>query len=60
MAVQGGDPARVDLVIRADRAASAAALNDLAQRLVGLEVRSWKLATESPPGAGPPRSGGTP
>jgi len=61
IALLGGDPARLDLVLRADHSAAAAALNDLAQRLVALEVRAWKLATETPPGAvPPPLSGGRP
>ena len=49
----GGDPARIDLVVRADRAAPVTALNDLARSLIALDVRAWKLATEAPMGRGP-------
>lgn len=48
----GGDPARIDLVVRADKAAPVTALNELATRLLALDVRAWKLATEAPMGRG--------
>lgn len=46
----GGDASEVDLLIRADLAASASVVNALAERLVEAGVRSWRLGTE--PGAG--------
>lgn len=50
----GGDEAALDLTIRADRAAPAAAINRIATGLIKQGVRSWKLATESPaPGVAP-------
>jgi biopolymer transport protein ExbD len=40
----------VEIIIRADRAARASALNDLAARLTQMGVRGWKLATDATPG----------
>ena len=52
----GGAPddrsSRASLIIRADRTAPAAHLNRLAERLVALGVREWRLAT-NPEGAPP-------
>jgi len=45
-----GDPTALDLLIRADRAAPASAVNNLADRLVEAGVRSWRLGTA--PGTG--------
>lgn len=50
IALVGGDASRIDLVVRADRAAPVTALNDLARSLITLDVRAWKLATEAPMG----------
>lgn len=44
----GGDATKVELLIRADRNAAAAHLNDLARRLRDLGVGSWKLGTMEP------------
>jgi biopolymer transport protein ExbD len=43
-----GDPARVDLLVRADQWAPAFYVNDLAENLTRLNVRSWKLGTSVP------------
>ena len=43
-----GDPDLVELVIRADLAASAATVNAIAQGLSEAGVRGWRLATEPP------------
>lgn len=40
-----GDASRLDLLIRADRTASASAVNALAERFLTMEVRGWRLAT---------------
>lgn len=48
----GGDASAVDLLIRADKAASASIVNTLADRLVDAGVRSWRLGTEPGPGGG--------
>lgn len=46
----GSSATPTEVVIRADRAASASALNRLAEALAGAGVRRWRLATS--PGAG--------
>lgn len=48
----GAGPAGSSLIIRADRTGPAANLNRLAERLVALGVREWRLAT-NPEGAPP-------
>lgn len=50
----GGDPSRLDLVLRADRNASLTHMNRLARRLIEMNVRQWKLATVVPRGAAAP------
>lgn len=47
----GGDPSAIDLLIRADRAAPLEHLNQLAERLIDLNVRRWNLATVIPYGS---------
>lgn len=42
-----GDAQRLEVVVRADRQASAGALNALAAQLTRVGVRTWKLATEA-------------
>lgn len=49
-----GAPSRLDLVVRADRDASAASLNSIAAALAERNVRSWKLATAPELGKGAP------
>lgn len=49
---EGGNPARVDLLVRADRDASLEVVNDVAERLAGLGLRSWRLGTHVPLGGG--------
>ena len=46
-----GDVGMVDVLIRADRNASAKHLNAIARRLRALGVGSWKLGTADPGGA---------
>ena len=46
----GGDATAVDLLIRADKTASASIVNALAERLVEVGVRGWRLGTA--PGSG--------
>ena len=56
IASAGGDPSSIDLLIRADRGAPLEYLNQLAERLIDLNVRRWNLATVIPagsPGPGP-------
>ncbi|MFG0328253.1 MAG: ExbD/TolR family protein [Phycisphaerales bacterium JB037] len=48
----GGDPALVTVLLRADRKVESLHINRVAGRLTGLGLRGWKLATESPGGAG--------
>jgi biopolymer transport protein ExbD len=43
-----GDPASLELLVRADRSAPALAINRLAERLALLGVRTWQLATSDP------------
>lgn len=54
----GGDVSSIDLLIRADRRAPLAQLNQLASQLIDLNVRRWNLATTIPPGSSGP--GGAP
>ncbi len=49
----GGRAELVDVLIRADRRAPAARLNELATRLSELGVRRWRLGTSSVEGNGP-------
>lgn len=51
-----GEASEVDVIVRADRSASATHLNRLSETLVGLGVGRWRLAT-NPEAAG---SGGAP
>ena len=44
----GGDPAAVELWLRADKRAPAQSVNEIALALTELNVRSWRLATEQP------------
>ena len=53
----GGDAHSLDVVVRADRLASLRHVNRLAQGMIDQGVRSWRLATQVPPG---PRAGGGP
>jgi biopolymer transport protein ExbD len=55
-----GLAANVEVLIRADRNAPLAHVNDVAEQLIDLGVVSWRLATEIPPPntAGPPAAGG--
>lgn len=49
----GADPGDVDLLIRADQSCPAARLNEVAVRLTGIGLRTWKLGTaDQPPAAG--------
>lgn len=50
VARSGDDPAGVELTVRADRALSAAVLNDIARALAGAGLRGVRLATEPPRG----------
>jgi biopolymer transport protein ExbD len=50
---RAGSPEELDLLIRADRGASAARLNDLAEGLAARGVTRWRLATERPAGGAP-------
>lgn len=43
-----------EFIVRADRAARAAVVNDLAARLTQMGVRGWKLATDATPGGRAP------
>lgn len=47
----GGDPQAIDLLIRTDRAAPLEHLNQLAERLIDLNIRRWNLATVIPYGS---------
>jgi len=49
---RAGSPEDLDLLVRADRGADAALLNDLAEGLAARGVSSWRLATERPSGGG--------
>ncbi len=51
-----GDATRVDVLVRADRAAPAAHLNRLAEDFAARGVRRWRLATEA---ASQPAAGGS-
>jgi biopolymer transport protein ExbD len=42
-----GDAQRLEVVVRADRQASAGVLNALAAQLTRVGVKTWKLATEA-------------
>ncbi len=53
IAKRGGDSAAVELLIRADRAARAATVNDLVDRLAALGVRRWQVGTAEVPGGRP-------
>ncbi len=44
----GGDPAAVELWLRADKRTPAQRINQIALALTELNVRSWRLATEQP------------
>jgi len=51
-----GSPAALDLLIRPDRDASLAPVNELASMLVDMGCSRWRIATQVPPGmegAGP-------
>ncbi len=60
LASVGGEADRLDLLIRADRDASLVHLNDLAERLIERNVRSWKLGTAVPRGSSPGGGGAAP
>ena len=47
---RAGSAENLDLLVRADKGASAAVLNDLADGLAQRGVASWRLATERPVG----------
>lgn len=47
----GGDAQSLDVVVRADRGAGLIHVNRLAQGMIDRGVRSWRLATQVPPGA---------
>jgi biopolymer transport protein ExbD len=47
--VRAGSPAALDLLVRPDRDASLAPVNDLARALVDLGASGWRIATEIPP-----------
>jgi len=47
---KAGSAEELDLLVRADKGASAAILNDLADGLAQRGVASWRLATERPAG----------
>ncbi len=47
-----GDPAAVDLLVRADKDAPLVHLNSLARALVQQGVTKWRLGTETPAGGG--------
>ncbi len=49
---KAGSPRALDLLVRPDRDASLAPVNDLASTLVDLGATRWRIATEIPP---PPR-----
>lgn len=42
----------LDVLLRADRAASLARVNEIAQGMIDLGVKSWRLATRVPAGGG--------
>jgi biopolymer transport protein ExbD len=50
---RAGSPEELDLLVRADRGADAALLNDLAEGLAARGVTRWRLATERPAGGAP-------
>lgn len=50
---KAGSAEELDLLVRADRGASAAILNDLADGLADRGVARWRLATERPIGGAP-------
>ncbi len=50
---KAGSAEELDLLVRADRGASAAVLNDLADGLADRGVATWRLATERPAGSAP-------
>lgn len=50
---KAGSAEELDLLVRADRGASAAVLNDLAEGLADRGVARWRLATERPAGSAP-------
>ncbi len=50
---KAGSADQLDLLVRADRGASAAILNDLADGLADRGVATWRLATERPAGSAP-------
>lgn len=54
----GGDPGGVEVLVRADRTASARHLNDIARELVRLKIRNWRLGTQDPGNAAPKKTGG--
>ncbi|MGE3107379.1 MAG: ExbD/TolR family protein [Phycisphaerales bacterium] len=57
-----GDAAAVDVLVRADRVAPARFLNEVANELIRLKVRNWRLGTQDPGGEKPTggNPGGTP
>lgn len=57
----GGDPAGVEVLVRADRSASARMLNEIARELIRLRIRNWRLGTQDPGKTSSPgvTSGGT-
>ncbi len=50
---KAGSAQDLDLLVRADRGASTAILNDIAEGLADRGVARWRLATERPIGAAP-------
>ena len=56
---KAGGPGAVEVLVRADRGADLRSLNALADRLIGMDLRRWRLATEVPaPGTGGGVGGG--
>lgn len=53
IARRGGEAEGVELLVRADRAARAATVNDLVDRLAVLGVRRWQVGTADVPGGRP-------
>jgi len=49
----GGDPAAVELTVRADRSLPASALNEIARTLSAAGLRGVRLATDPTPGGAP-------
>lgn len=53
IAKHDGNPAAIDMLIRADRRTSLVHVNALAEALLNTGVRGWRLGTEVPPGGTP-------